>query len=264
MTDTPFEGIFYPSRIEAEPKADRPLSRPAAIIVPDAAFGWVEEETRRGYGSVPGIPERILILSPLHQSVRPESGDAVLFAPLPGDFCHAPLDEAFLAGQPGIVRDDAYFQEEPAPSMEAAVCHAYYPAARLAPVLVSAETDARGCRMLAGVIDRFCAEAGSLVVVSCNACALETEPGAWKAASAFLHDVVAHGPLLDDYHKHIVTSLGSPIVAALDRSRTFGGQEWQIGGVSVRGRHFDAMPPQPAGTKERLTWHAELEGAMHV
>lgn len=250
MTEPVFRTIFYPEAIE-------PLTHPAAValpailLVPHAAYSNAEDSIRAGYASVAGSkPELIVLLSALHQSVRPESGDAFLFAP-EGDAFLGSAMPSLPSGTP-VTRDDSYFAEEPAPEEHAALCAAFFPSVPVLPLLSPQSLSAKQCRVLSSFFSSLPEK--TLFIVSSGASAWEGKDAAFSDAKNFIDILRQGGHLLDPFNKKIITACGAGLLEAVLRSDKAPREPWRILSVSSRGFSGKELPPSPPEADGKLAW----------
>lgn len=255
MTEKPFMHIFYPERIEPAEAQARPRPLPAAILVPDAAYDWVKEEIRGPYERMSASnPALTIVLSPLHQHVRKESGATFAFIPEDETFGKLPLySTATIPAWMG--KDDAYFHEEPAPEEQGSVIEAFFPHAAILPILVKPDLSSKDCQQLSSFLDRLLEAEPRTLVVSClNGNGLSTSQTANKDFITLCGLLEAGTPLLGALHSRQISSLGTGILEEIGRCRRLPGN-WHLTGFSLRDSHFTKLPDSLPEEEGRYVWH---------
>ncbi len=254
MTERPFLHIFYPEHIEPVKHGEPTLTLPRAILVPNAAYDWVKEEIRAPYGQIafPG-PKLVIILTALHQEILMESKGRFAFIPEGALFCHAPLFDTPLPAW--MERNDSYFHEEPAPEELSAVSLASFPSVQLLPILVGKDLNGEECQKLAMFLDKAIqVQPETVVVAAVNGNALGTSKAANKEMVHLTQLLLSGKPLLEALHSRIITSVGTPILESLRRSKKLDGP-WHLTRFSLRSHHYTTLPeiiPEEIG---QCVWH---------
>ena len=255
MTEKPFMHIFYPDDIEPALPHAAPRPLPAAILVPDAAYDWVKEEIRGPYERMSASnPALAIVLSPLHQEVRKESGATFAFIPEDETFGRLSLysPETIPAW---MGRDDAYFHEEPAPEEQGSVIEAFFPHTAILPILVKPDLSSKDCQWLSGFLDQCIEAEPRTLVVSClNGNGLSTSKTANKDFLSLCGLLEAGKPLLGALHSHQISSLGTGILESIGRCKRLPGN-WHLTGFSLRDSHFTKLPESLPEEEGRYVWH---------
>lgn len=256
MNDKPFSTIFYPESIEPFPPHEARHRLPLLLITPDAAYLYGKKELRAAYDEAVGTKPRLMIvLSPLHQSVRDDAEGAWAFLPEGGRYMDLPLKQ--LQKKPTwLTQDDGYFEEEPAPEEQCAILHTIFPDTDVLPILADSSLEAGRMHKLSDFLASLLEEEPeALVVLSLNASTRDDAKAALASAQAFTDLLTTNSPCLDALHKHRISSLGAALVDAVDRLAAFKEAGWKILGFSYGDRHMESLPE---------TVEAEGKGVWHI
>jgi len=266
MHESNFQTIFYPQDITVNGKGDR--TPPQALLVPHASFDWIGDGLKETYGLVSGCePERIILLAPLHQEVRPSLVNHWLFVPQDDGisifgkevhFAKDIIDSIILSHKEDIMKDDAVFQEEPDWELHAAMCAACFPTVPVVPILGCGALESKRVRFLSSLLSSILTPK-TLVIATCNASQSLDAKASWSQASAFTACLENGESVLDKGHKGIIGACGYGFIEALGRIPPFNAH-WDVIGLSVRNRSFSAMPPEAVDFDGDAVWHVYAIG----